>query len=789
MSNILTDVLGFFKRRKFVKESKPDDVLILGINESPDMLGIASPVPYKDVKLIKIKDLKVPAKECQRINLGNTGEPLPFPPPANIAGIFKNVTTDAQTGDCFANFRSLKSVSLNLSITQNLNNIEFDTLGEPNTAANVGTGVELYQSKVGETLNFRTLVSGDNSVIFSQGADEIDIRCATYDLVSAQNGSNVNLNLAGSDGTTDTVQLIAGTGITLSDNGSNQITVSSADANTTYTYDLSVVGQNHILQLNGSDGTTDSITLTPSTNVAFTVFGDSIGISAANTTNSSLTLNGTSLDLLDSDGNTVSADLSSLDIDTTYTLNAAQNLSEVDIILDASVGTDSTVTLVPGTNVSLVESLGNRITINATDTDTNTTYDLGSAQNLTNVDVTLTGSDATTDTVTLAAGTNIKLTDNGSNQITIDATDTGEVNTASNLGAGQGVFAQKVAADLQFKSLVAGTNITLTPTGNDITIAASGGASGEANTASNVGTGAGVFKQKVGVDLELRKINAGSNVTITENPNDITIAATDTDTTYSIGSLQNVNNVELLLDASGTGTDTKVTLVAGTNITLTDNGSSQVTIDAAGGAASCATTSTIGGMIVGRVGTVTPSPGTGTAFSVEVNDLCEGYVTVPDPPVKASFQAIWNGTVNPYFNVTNGVLQAFPYDAFPLNYASVGAGQCVSATNVTPTRTTFDVAIGGTYKVSVNAHFFNLINGVNIDVEFFNNTTANVQGIINQEGIYGNDEDVNFFGEYIVPIAAGDNIEIRILFSGGGTNPFPANNRNLFCSMTLEKVD
>ena len=51
----------------------------------------------------------------------------------------------------------------------------------------------------------------------------------------------------------------------------------------------------------------------------------------------------------------------------------------------------------------------------------------------------------------------------------------GEANTASNLGAGSGVFAQKVGVDLQFKSLVAGSGITLTPTANDITITGSGG--------------------------------------------------------------------------------------------------------------------------------------------------------------------------------------------------------------------------------------------------------------------------------------------------------------------------
>lgn len=107
------------------------------------------------------------------------------------------------------------------------------------------------------------------------------------------------------------------------------------------------------------------------------------------------------------------------------------------------------------------------------------------------------------------------------------------VRNATNLGAtGESVFAQKTTTDLEFKKLKAGTNVSLSSDADSITISSTD--TGEVNTASNVGAGEGVFKQKTGVDLEFKSLVAGTGISLSSDANEITIENTLTPVTAEI---------------------------------------------------------------------------------------------------------------------------------------------------------------------------------------------------------------------------------------------------------------
>jgi len=175
---ILTDILSLLKRKKFVKNAKPKDVLVLGIHEEPEITGVASPVPYKDVKLIQVKDLTDP---CEHKNLPLDG---------TEAGVFYGEVQDPNDSSiCYTGLRRLKSLSLNLTIVENDEYIEFDATGEANTGENVGTGVGVFKDKLGEVLRFRTIKSPDNSISVTLGGnnnDEIHISSEATGLIELE---------------------------------------------------------------------------------------------------------------------------------------------------------------------------------------------------------------------------------------------------------------------------------------------------------------------------------------------------------------------------------------------------------------------------------------------------------------------------------------------------------------------------------------------------------------------------------------------------------------------------
>ncbi len=132
----------------------------------------------------------------------------------------------------------------------------------------------------------------------------------------------------------------------------------------------------------------------------------------------------------------------------------------------------------------------------------------------------------------------------------------GAISGGSNVGGGAEVFKDLTATTLRFRSFLSGTTaLTATQNTNDITLAIANATTsvaglmsaadktkldgittptGESNTASNVGTGAGWFKTKSGVDLQFKSaISTTAALTVTSNTNDLTLAIANATTSVA----------------------------------------------------------------------------------------------------------------------------------------------------------------------------------------------------------------------------------------------------------------
>jgi len=498
----------------------------------------------------------------------------------NIGGgspLFKN-----KSGSSFQ-FRTI--VGLNDAIvTQVGDTITIDvttgSTGEANTASNTGGGSQVFKQKTGADLEFRTLV-GLNDAIVTQNADtvSIDVVAASGEINTASNvGTGADVFRQKTAANLEFRTLIAGTNISLTQNVDN-ITISASASGETNTASNVGAGVDVFKQKTGVD--LEFRTLIAGTNITLTQNVDNITIdaSAAGEINTASNLGigfglfeqkiGSDLQfksILNTGLITITESATPPDTLVISTLAEANSASSVGVgepIFKQKTGTDLQFrTLIAGTNISL--ALGaDEITISASASgETNTASNVGAG-----VDVFKQKTGVDLEFRTLVGGSNITLTQN-SNNITIDASAAGEANTASNVGAGVDVFKQKVGADLEFRSIVAGSDISVTENTDDVIIAFNG-TLGETNTMSNVGVGAGVFKQKSGVDFELRTILAGTNITVVQNSDDITISsaagAGEANTASNIG----VGN-EVFKQKSGVDLEFR-SLVGGSDISITTN--------------------------------------------------------------------------------------------------------------------------------------------------------------------------------------------------------------------------
>jgi hypothetical protein len=182
---------------------------------------------------------------------------------------------------------------------------------------------------------------------------------------------------------------------------------------------------------------------------------------------------------------------------------------------------------------------------------------------------------------TLVAGTNITIT-SSTNTITISAIDTDTQYLMANVGTGTGTIWRDTTGTnpktFNLKTLVAGANITITNGTDTITIAATN----SQYQMANVGTGTGtIWRNTTGTNpqtFNLKTLVAGANISIINGTDTITIAATDTDTQYLMANV-GTGTGQIWRDTTGTNPRTfnLKTLVAGANITIT-NGTDTITI-------------------------------------------------------------------------------------------------------------------------------------------------------------------------------------------------------------------
>ncbi|WP_137404481.1 beta strand repeat-containing protein [Echinicola rosea] len=440
------------------------------------------------------------------------------------------------------------------------------------------------------TINNSFTVENDSLTVTDSEGDKVQV---SLDEI-ANNSSFINTLTSNSDFINEIETVVAASSDELVDNGDGTFTHTAGDG-TTITFDANTTtladngdGTYTLTNANGDTITIDVVgdvltELQDNSSSIYTEVNTIVANNDTNTTNASLTEDGTNLILTDSEGGIVQLALADLadDIDTNTT-NSSLTQDGTDLILTDSEG--GTVTLALGdidtntTNASLTEDGTNLILTDseggivqlaladlADDIDTNTT---NSSLTEDGTDLILTDSEG--GTVTLALGdidtntTNASLTEDGTNLILTDS---------------EGGTVQLALADLADDIDTNTTNSSLTEDGTDLILTDSEG---------------GTVTLALG-DIDTNTTNAsltedGTNLILTDSEGgtvQLALAdlADDIDTNTTNSSLTEDGTDLILTDSEG-GT---VTLALGdidtntTNASLTEDGTNLILTDSEGG--------------------------------------------------------------------------------------------------------------------------------------------------------------------------------------------------------------
>lgn len=160
----------------------------------------------------------------------------------------------------------------------------------------------------------------------------------------------------------------------------------------------------------------------------------------------------------------------------------------------------------------------------------------------------------------VVAGSNVTInvvTGISGDALEISSAAPGEVNTASNLGAGQGWYKQKIGQDLQFRGLKSESGVDIdNVTDPDSLIVSS--------PLTNAGGGAEIARAAVGTDREYRTLTStGATVTITQNADTVNLEAVPTGN-LSVGTV-GATTVDVDID---TGTSATIPAATGSEAGL-----------------------------------------------------------------------------------------------------------------------------------------------------------------------------------------------------------------------------